>query len=158
MLDNSIASAEGSESSTAAVVTSITPPGAPITPLPGPPVETPQTMTKSTTPKKPKKKSLLKTLSSPIKSIAKKVSPRKKAPPPAPEDTSPLSEITADRGSPRVSLEAEEIKEALAGHVDAALLQPISPRKLPEWLATLKDALTAKCCVGDASGERGAAQ
>ena len=40
----------------------------------------------------------------------------------------------------------------------AALLQPISPRKLPEWLATLKDALTAKCCVGDASGERGAAQ
>ena len=76
----------------------------------------------------------------------------------SPENTSPLSEITADRGSPRVSLEAEEIKEALAGHVDAALLQPTSPRKLPEWLATLKDALTAKCCVGDASGERGAAQ
>ena len=65
-------------------------------------------------------------------------------------------QITADRGSPRVSLEAEEIKEALAGHVDAALLP--STRKLPEWLATLKDALTAKCCVGDASGERGAAQ
>ena len=73
-------------------------------------------------------------------------------------DTSPLSEITADRGSPRVSLEAEEIKEALAGHVDAALLAPTSPRKVPEWLLALKDALAAKCCVGDASGERGAAQ
>ena len=56
------------------------------------------------------------------------------------------------------SLEAEEIKEALAGHVDAALLAPTSPRKVPEWLLALKDALTAKCCVGDASGERGAAQ
>ena len=55
-----------------------------------------------------------------------------------------------------MSLEAEEIKEALAGHVDAALLP--SPRKVPEWLVALKDALTAKCCVGDASGERGAAQ
>ena len=151
-------SAQGSESSTAAVVTSITPPGAPITPLPGPPVETPQTMTKSTTPKKPKKKSLLKTLSSPIKSIAKKVSPRKKAPPPAPEDTSPLSEITADRGSPRVSLEAEEIKEALAGHVDAALLPSTASRKLPEWVAKLQDAVALNCCKGDASGERGAAQ
>ena len=132
---------------------------APNTPLPGPPVATPPTVTerKSTTPKKPKKKSLLKTLSSPIKSIAKKVSPRKKAPPPPEQDTSPLSEITADRGSPRVSLEAEEIKEALAGHVDAALLAP-SPRKVPEWPLALKDALAAKCCVGDASGERGAAQ
>ena len=36
--------------------------------------------------------------------------------------------------------------------------QTTSPRKLPEWLLALKDALTAKCCVGDASGERGAAQ
>ena len=62
----------------------------------------------------------------PVKSIAK-VSPRKKAPPPPEQDTSPLSEITADRGSPRVSLEAEEIKEA-PGHVDAALLP--SPRKV----------------------------
>ena len=123
---------------------------------PGPPVATPPTVGKSATPKKPKKKSLLKTLSSPVKALAKKVSPRKKAPPPPEQDTSPLSEITADRGSPRVSLEAEEIKEALAGHVDAALLP--STRKVPEWLATLKDALAAKCCVGDASGERGAAQ
>ena len=57
-----------------------------------------------------------------------------------------------------MSLEAEEIKEALAGHVDAALLAPMSPRKVPEWLVALKDALAAKCCVGDASGERGAAQ
>ena len=152
-----LASAEGSET-TAAVAPSNTPPGAPITPVPGPPVGTPQTMTKSTTPKKPKKKSLLKTLSSPVKALAKKVSPRKKAPPPPEQDTSPLSEITADRGSPRVSLEAEEIKEALAGHVDAALLAPTSPRKVPEWLVALKDALAAKCCVGDASGERGAAQ
>jgi len=110
--------------------------------------------------KKPKKKSLLKTLSSPVKARAKKVSPRKKVTPTPepPSDTSPLSEITADRGSPRVSLEAEEIKEALAGHVDAALLAPTSPRKVPEWLLALKDALAAKCCVGDASGERGAAQ
>ena len=117
-------------------------------------------MGKSATPKKPKKKSLLKTLSSPVKALAKKVSPRKKVTPTPepPSDTSPLSEITADRGSPRVSLEAEEIKEALAGHVDAALLAPTSPRKVPEWLVALKDALTAKCCVGDASGERGAAQ
>ena len=120
---------------------------------------TPPTVGKSATPKKPKKKSLLKTLSSPVKALAKKVSPRKKAPPPpAPADTSPCSDITADRGSPRVSLEAEEIKEALAGHVDAALLAPTSPRKVPEWLVALKDALAAKCCVGDASGERGAAQ
>ena len=51
----------------------------------------------------------------------------------------------------------EDIK-ALADHVDAALLAPTSPRKVPEWLVALKDALTAKCCVGDASGERGAAQ
>ncbi len=145
---------ESASETTAAVAPSnVTP-----TERPGPPVATPPTVGKSATPKKPKKKSLLKTLSSPVKALAKKVSPRKKAPPPAPEDTSPLSEITADRGSPRVSLEAEEIKEALAGHVDAALLAPTSPRKLPEWLATLKDALTAKCCVGDASGERGAAQ
>ena len=42
------------------------------------------------------------------------------------------------------------------GH--AALLAPTSPRKVPEWLVALKDALAAKCCVGDASGERGAAQ
>ena len=117
-------------------------------------------MTKSTTPKKPKKKSLLKTLSSPIKSIAKKVSPRKKAPPPAPEppSTSPCSDITADRGSPIAEVSVEDIK-ALADHVDAALLpSTASPRKVPEWLLALKDALTAKCCVGDASGERGAAQ
>ena len=145
---------ESASETTAAVAPSnVTP-----TEKPGPPVATPPTVGKSATPKKPKKKSLLKTLSSPVKALAKKVSPRKKAPPPAPEDTSPLNEITADRGSPRVSLEAEEIKEALAGHVDAALLQPISPRKVPEWLVALKDALTAKCCVGDASGERGAAQ
>ena len=151
-------SAQGSESSTAAVVTSITPPGAPITPLPGPPVETPQTMTKSTTPKKPKKKSLLKTLSSPIKSIAKKVSPRKKAPPPAPEpQTSPCSDITADRGSPIAEVSVEDIK-ALADHVDAALLPSTASRKLPEWVAKLQDAVALNCCKGDASGERGAAQ
>ena len=151
---NISAELESASETTAAVAPSnVTP-----TEKPGPPVATPPTVGKSATPKKPKKKSLLKTLSSPVKALAKKVSPRKKAPPPAPEDTSPLSEITADRGSPRVSLEAEEIKEALAGHVDAALLAPTSPRKLPEWLATLKDALAAKCCVGDASGERGAAQ
>ena len=57
-----------------------------------------------------------------------------------------------------MSLEAEEIKEALAGHVDAALLQPISPRKVPEWFAKLQDAVALNCCKGDASGERGAAQ
>ena len=153
-----LASAEGSESSTAAVVTSITPPGAPITPLPGPPVETPQTMTRSTTPKKPKKKSLLKTLSSPIKSIAKKVSPRKKATPPAPEpQTSPCSDITADRGSPIAEVSVEDIK-ALADHVDAALLPSTASRKLPEWAAKLQDAVALNCCKGDASGERGAAQ
>ena len=92
-----------------------------------------------------------------LKSIAKKVSPRKKAPPPPEQDTSPLSEITADRGSPIAEVSVEDIK-ALADHVDAALLAPTSPRKVPEWLVALKDALTAKCCVGDASGERGAAQ
>ena len=152
---NISAELESASETTAAVAPShVTP-----TERPGPPVATPPTVGKSATPKKPKKKSLLKTLSSPVKALAKKVSPRKKAPPPpAPADTSPLSEITADRGSPRVSLEAEEIKEALAGHVDAALLAPTSPRKLPEWLVALKDALAAKCCVGDASGERGAAQ
>ena len=48
---------------------------------------------------------------------------------------------------------------ALAPRIlDAALLAPTSPRKVPEWLVALKDALAAKCCVGDASGERGAAQ
>ena len=67
-------------------------------------------MTKSTTPKKPKKKSLLKTLSSPVKALAKKVSPRKKAPPPpAPADTSPCSDITADRGSPIAEVSVEDI-------------------------------------------------
>jgi hypothetical protein len=143
---------ESASETTAAVAPSnVTP-----TERPGPPVATPPTVGKSATPKKPKKKSFLKTLSSPVKALAKKVSPRKKAPPPPEQDTSPLSEITADRGSPRVSLEAEEIKEALAGHVDAALLP--STRKVPEWLVALKDALAAKCCVGDASGERGAAQ
>ena len=151
-----LASSQGSETTMAVAPSNVTPTGMPNTPLPGPPVATPPTVGKSATPKKPKKKSLLKTLSSPVKALAKKVSPRKKAPPPPEQDTSPLSEITADRGSPRVSLEAEEIKEALAGHVDAALLP--STRKVPEWLATLKDALAAKCCVGDASGERGAAQ
>ena len=156
-LGGDLASAEGSESSTAAVVTSITPPGAPITPLPGPPVETPQTMTKSTTPKKPKKKSLLKTLSSPIKSIAKKVSPRKKATPPPEPPASPLSEITADRGSPIAEVSVEDIK-ALADHVDAALLPSTASRKLPEWVAKLQDAVALNCCKGDASGERGAAQ
>ena len=148
-----LASSQGSETTMAVAPSNVTP-----TEKPGPPVATPPTVGKSATPKKPKKKSLLKTLSSPVKALAKKVSPRKKAPPPPEQDTSPLSEITADRGSPRVSLEAEEIKEALAGHVDAALLAPTSPRKVPEWLVALKDALAAKCCVGDASGERGAAQ
>ena len=153
---NISAELESASETTAAVApSSVTP-----TERPGPPVATPPTVGKSATPKKPKKKSLLKTLSSPVKALAKKVSPRKKVTPTPepPSDTSPLSEITADRGSPRVSLEAEEIKEALAGHVDAALLAPTSPRKVPEWLVALKDALTAKCCVGDASGERGAAQ
>ena len=51
----------------------------------------------------------------------------------------------------------EDIK-ALADHVDAALLPSTAPRKVPEWLLALTDTLTAKCCVGDASGERGAAQ
>lgn len=142
-----------SETTMAVLPSSVTP----STPLPGPPVETPQTMTKSTTPKKPKKKSLLKTLSSPIKSIAKKVSPRKKAPPPAPENTSPLSEITADRGSPIAEVSVEDIK-ALADHVDAALLPSTASRKLPEWVAKLQDAVALNCCKGDASGERGAAQ
>jgi hypothetical protein len=153
---NISAELESASETTAAVApSSVTP-----TERPGPPVATPPTVGKSATPKKPKKKSLLKTLSSPVKALAKKVSPRKKVTPTPepPSDTSPLSEITADRGSPRVSLEAEEIKEALAGHVDAALLAPTSPRKVPEWLLALKDALAAKCCVGDASGERGAAQ
>ncbi len=124
---------------------------------PGPPVATPPTVGKSATPKKPKKKSLLKTLSSPIKSIAKKVSPRKKAPPPPEQDTSPLSEITADRGSPIAEVSVEDIK-ALADHVDAALLPSTAPRKLPEWLAKLQDTVALNCCKGDASGERGAAQ
>ena len=143
-----------SETTMAVLPSSVTP----STPLPGPPVETPQTMTKSTTPKKPKKKSLLKTLSSPIKSIAKKVSPRKKAPPPAPEpQTSPCSDITADRGSPIAEVSVEDIK-ALADHVDAALLPSTASRKLPEWVANLQDAVALNCCKGDASGERGAAQ
>ena len=119
---------------------------------------TPPTVGKSATPKKPKKKSLLKTLSSPVKALAKKVSPRKKAPPPpAPADTSPCSDITADRGSPIAEVSVEDIK-ALADHVDAALLPSTAPRKLPEWFAKLQDAVALDCCKGDASGERGAAQ
>ena len=112
-------------------------------------METPQTRTKSTT---------LKTLSSPIKSIAKKVSPRKKAtPPPEPPSTSPCSDITADRGSPIAEVSVEDIK-ALVDHVDAALLPSTASRKLPEWVAKLQDAVALNCCKGDASGERGAAQ
>ncbi len=144
---------ESASETTAAVAPSnVTP-----TERPGPPVATPPTVGKSATPKKPKKKSLLKTLSSPVKALAKKVSPRKKTPPTPepPSDTSPLSEITADRGSPIAEVSVEDIK-ALADHVDAALLP--STRKLPEWLATLKDAVALNCCKGDASGERGAAQ
>ena len=75
----------------------------------------------------------------------------------APENTSPLSEITADRGSPIAEVSVEDIK-ALADHVDAALLPSTASRKLPEWVAKLQDAVALNCCKGDASGERGAAQ
>ena len=93
------------------------------------------------------------------KSIAKKVSPRKKVTPTPepPADTSPLSEITADRGSPIAEVSVEDIK-ALADHVDAALLPSTASRKLPEWVAKLQDAVALNCCKGDASGECGAAQ
>ena len=75
-----LASSQGSETTMAVAPSNVTPTGMPNTPLPGPPVATPPTVGKSATPKKPKKKSLLKTLSSPVKALAKKVSPRKKAP------------------------------------------------------------------------------
>ena len=75
----------------------------------------------------------------------------------SPENTSPLSEITADRGSPIAEVSVEDIK-ALADHVDAALLPSTASRKLPEWVAKLQDAVALNCCKGDASGERGAAQ
>ena len=145
---------ESASETTAAVAPSnVTP-----TEKPGPPVATPPTVGKSATPKKPKKKSLLKTLSSPVKALAKKVSPRKKAPPPAPEPTtSPCSDITADRGSPIAEVSVEDIK-ALADHVDAELLPSTASRKVPEWVAKLQDAVALNCCKGDASGERGAAQ
>ena len=152
---NISAELESASETTAAVAPShVTP-----TERPGPPVATPPTVGKSATPKKPKKKSLLKTLSSPVKALAKKVSPRKKAPPPAPEPptTSPCSDITADRGSPIAEVSVEDIK-ALADHVDAALLPSTASRKLPEWVAKLQDAVALNCCKGDASGERGAAQ
>ena len=93
-----------------------------------------------------------------IKSIAKKVSPRKKAPPPAPEpQTSPCSDITADRGSPIAEVSVEDIK-ALADHVDAALLPSTASRKLPEWVAKLQDAVALNCCKRRRVGERDASQ
>ena len=57
-LATDLESAQGSEPTVAVL--------APKTPGPGPPVETPKSATKSVTPSKPKKKSLLKTLASPI--------------------------------------------------------------------------------------------
>lgn len=140
-LATDLESAQGSEPTA--------PVAAPKTPGPGPPVETPKSATKSVTPSKPKKKSLLKTLASPIQALKKKITPKKKKASEPRSPFSPCSDITTDRGSPRNELSVEDMKDSLANHPDAALLAPTSPRKFPEWLAKLK------CCTGDASGERG---
>ena len=76
----------------------------------------------------------------------------------APHDTP-----TAARVSTQIRQKPEAVlrhffAEALADHVDAALLPSTASRKLPEWVAKLQDAVALNCCKGDASGERGAAQ